>query len=71
MMDAITPPLPLRRSLGTLLMFIAATLVSFFTPYAGLALIFCALLMYLRPEPPGSIRRRSPARSSLLHLFTL
>jgi uncharacterized membrane protein len=44
-----------RRSLGTLLMFIAATLVSLMVPLAGLGLICCALILYLRPEPPGSI----------------
>lgn len=51
-----------RRSLGTLLMFVAATLVSIVAPFVGLGLIFCALILYLRPEPPGSLSRVSRTR---------
>ncbi|MDB5978953.1 MAG: hypothetical protein JWR07_5713 [Nevskia sp.] len=44
-----------RRSLGTLLIFVAATLVSLAVPLLGLVLICAALMLYLRPEAPGSL----------------
>ena len=46
-----------RRSLGTLLIFVAATLLSLGVPWLGLVLICSALILYLRPEPPGSVFR--------------
>ncbi|HEY4340012.1 MAG TPA: TMEM175 family protein [Steroidobacteraceae bacterium] len=44
-----------RRSLATLLIFVTASLVSLEVPLLGLALICSALVLYLRPEPPGSL----------------
>jgi uncharacterized membrane protein len=44
-----------RRSLATLLIFVTASLVSLEVPLLGLALICNALVLYLRPEPSGSL----------------
>jgi uncharacterized membrane protein len=41
-----------RRSLATLVIFVAAMLVALVAPRTGFALICCALLSYLRPEVP-------------------
>lgn len=43
-----------RRSFATLSIFASAIVVAVFAPRAGFALICCALLPYLRPEPPGA-----------------
>ena len=42
------------RSAATLGTFILATLVSLRSPLLGFGLVCCALLFYLRPEPPGT-----------------
>lgn len=44
-----------KRSLGTLLIFAAATAISPFIPILGLVLICGALILYLRPEAPGQL----------------
>jgi len=41
-----------RRSLATLLIFVAAMLCALLAPRIGFALICCALLPYLTPESP-------------------
>jgi uncharacterized membrane protein len=50
-----------RRSLTTLIIFASATLASLVIPLGGFALICSALLLYIRPEAPGSWR--SPEHS--------
>jgi uncharacterized membrane protein len=52
-----------RRSLGTLVIFAIATLVSLIAPLVGFGLICSALILYLRPEPPGSVSP-TPQQSS-------
>jgi len=44
------------RSAATLGTFILATLVSLKSPLLGFGLVCCALLFYLRPEPPGAVQ---------------
>jgi uncharacterized membrane protein len=57
-----------RRSLATLLIFVAAMLCALIAPRAGFALICCALLPYLTPEAPalrhGVFRKPSAAPAS-------
>jgi uncharacterized membrane protein len=43
-----------RRSIGTLLMFVCASAISLRWPLPGFALVCVALILYLRPEAPGS-----------------
>jgi len=43
-----------RRSLVVLAMFTSAILVALFAPRVGFGLICAALVLHLRPEPPGS-----------------
>jgi uncharacterized membrane protein len=43
-----------RRSVGTLLAFAGASAISLLLPLAGFALVCVALVLYLRPEAPGS-----------------
>lgn len=42
-----------RRSYATLAIFAGASVVSLLAPAAGFGLVCCALILYLRPEPPG------------------
>jgi uncharacterized membrane protein len=42
-----------RRSLATLGIFMTSGLVALVAPYIGFSLICGALILYLRPEPPG------------------
>jgi uncharacterized membrane protein len=44
------------RSAATLGTFILAMIVSLQTPSLGFGLVCCALLFYLRPEPPGTVQ---------------
>jgi uncharacterized membrane protein len=44
------------RSAGTLGTFVLAMLVSLQSPYLGFGLVCCALLFYLRPEPPWTVQ---------------
>lgn len=46
-----------RRSLGTILLFAAAALVALWFPPAGFALVSLTLVLYIRPEAPGSVFR--------------
>jgi hypothetical protein len=46
-----------RRSAGTLLAFAAATAIALWSPIAGFLLVCTALVLYLRPEAPGSAFR--------------
>lgn len=46
-----------RRSAGTLLAFAAATAIALWSPLAGFLLVCTALVLYLRPEAPGSAFR--------------
>ncbi len=48
-----------RRSLGTILLFVVAALVALWLPPLGFALVCLTLVLYLRPEAPGSIFRAS------------
>ena len=41
------------RSITTLCLFAAATLVALKRPLAGLGICICCLVVYLRPDPPG------------------
>ncbi len=43
-----------RRSFATLAIFASASLVALLLPAAGFVLVCCALILYLRPEAPGS-----------------
>jgi uncharacterized membrane protein len=44
-----------RRSIVTVSIFVTATAIAMFTPSVGFCLICTALLLYLRPEAPGSL----------------
>jgi uncharacterized membrane protein len=46
-----------RRSLGTILFFVVASAISLWLPLAGFALVCLTLVLYLRPEAPGSALR--------------
>jgi uncharacterized membrane protein len=46
-----------RRSAGTLLIFAGAALAALWLPLLGFALVCLALVLYLRPEAPGSVAR--------------
>jgi uncharacterized membrane protein len=46
-----------HRSAGTLLIFAAATAIALWSPIAGFLLVCTALVLYLRPEAPGSVFR--------------
>jgi len=46
-----------RRSIGTLLTFMGASAISMLLPRLGFALVCVALILYLRPEAPGSALR--------------
>lgn len=46
-----------RRSLGTILLFVAAALVALWLPPLGFALVSLTLVLYVRPEAPGSVFR--------------
>lgn len=48
-----------RRSLGTILLFVAAALVALWLPPLGFALVCLTLVLYLRPEAPGTVFRDS------------
>jgi uncharacterized membrane protein len=48
-----------RRSLGTILLFVAAALVALWRPPLGFALVCLTLVLYLRPEAPGAVFRAS------------
>jgi len=47
------------RSMGTLLLFSSATIISFWFPLAGFSLICVCLVLYLRPDVPKRLTRRS------------
>ena len=48
-----------RRSLGTILLFVVAALIALWLPPLGFALVSLTLVLYLRPEAPGSVFRAS------------
>lgn len=48
-----------RRSATTLAIFAGAIVLALVAPLAGFAMICCALIFYLRPEPPGLRSRHS------------
>jgi uncharacterized membrane protein len=50
-----------RRSLVVLALFTTATLVALIAPRLGFGLICAALLLHLRPDPPGARPRRAPS----------
>lgn len=52
-----------RRSLGTLLIFLAALITALLAPLAGFAMICAALLFYLKPDAPATWRLRRLRRA--------
>lgn len=46
-----------RRSLGTIVLFAVAAVIALWLPPVGFALVCLTLLLYLRPEAPGSVFR--------------
>jgi len=51
------------RSVATLCVFGAAAVVALKFPLIGLGMCCCCLIVYLRPEAPGTERQPSPSRS--------
>jgi uncharacterized membrane protein len=57
------------RSAGTLGTFVLAMLVSLQSPYLGFGLVCFALLFYIRPEPPWTMRSTNqPVREEMRHV---
>jgi TMEM175 potassium channel family protein len=48
------------RSITTLCLFGVAALVALKYPMAGLGICICCLILYLKPDPAGARKRRSP-----------
>lgn len=47
------------RSITTLCLFGAAAIVALWSPRIGLGICICCLMVYLKPDPPGTAQQRS------------
>ena len=53
------------RALISLVIFITATCVAYWSPWSGFALVCCVVLVYVRPQVPGEgLKRYPPKRHS-------